>query len=74
VFCKDEPFSMTLCFENFNNNGEFDNIMDELANDECDGHKNYSLDESGEGKMERSSSNSLGEKSNEEGNEKRTKE
>ncbi len=48
--------------------------MDELANDECDGHKNYSLDESGEGKMERSSSNSLGEKSNEEGNEKRTKE
>jgi hypothetical protein len=31
---------MTLCVENFNNNGEFDNRMDELANDECNGHKN----------------------------------
>lgn len=40
MFCKDEPFSMTLCVENFNNNGEFDNRMDELANDECNGHKN----------------------------------
>jgi hypothetical protein len=36
VFCKDEPFFMTLCFEIFNNNEEIDNRMDELADDEFD--------------------------------------
>jgi hypothetical protein len=53
---------MTLCFEYFNNNEEIDNKMDKLADDESDEYKNYSPDDSGEGIMERSSSNSLGEK------------
>jgi hypothetical protein len=42
VFCKDEPFSMTLCFENFNDNEEMDNRMHELVDDESDEYKNYS--------------------------------
>jgi hypothetical protein len=65
---------MTLCFEDFNNNEEIDNKMDKLADDESDEYKNYSPDDSGEGIMERSSSNSLGEKKNEERNEEKNKE
>ncbi len=71
VFCKDEPFFMTLCFEIFNNNEEIDNRMDELADDEFDDQKKYNSNDSGEGTMERSSSNSLGEKRTGEGNERR---
>ncbi len=31
--CRDEPFSITLCFENFNNNEEIDNKLDEPIDD-----------------------------------------
>ncbi len=34
--CRDEPFSMTLCFEIFNSNEEIINKMDEPTNDESD--------------------------------------
>jgi hypothetical protein len=62
---------VTSCFENFNNNEEIDNRMDELVDDESDKYKNYNSYDSGEGTMERSSSDSLGEKRNEEGNERK---
>jgi hypothetical protein len=55
MFYKDEPFSMTICFENFNNNEEIDNRMNELADDESDEYKNYNSADSGEGTMEKSS-------------------
>jgi hypothetical protein len=34
--CRDEPFSMNLCFGNFNNNEEIDNKMDEPTDDKFD--------------------------------------
>jgi hypothetical protein len=63
--CRDEPFSTTLCFENFNSNEKIDNKMDEPTNDKFDEYKNYSFDDGEEGRMERSSFDSLGEGRNE---------
>ncbi len=65
---------MTLCFENFNSNEEIDNRMDEPTYDESNEYKSYSFDDGGEGRMERSSFDSLGEGRNEKGNEERNKE
>jgi hypothetical protein len=62
---RDEPFSTTLCFENFNSNEKIDNKMDEPTNDKFDEYKNYSFDDGEEGRMERSSFDSLGEGRNE---------
>jgi hypothetical protein len=72
--CRDEPFSMTLCFKNLNSNEEINNRMDEPTYDESDEYKSYYSDDVKEGKMERSSSDSLGEGRNEKGNEDRNKE
>jgi hypothetical protein len=58
--CKDEHFSMTLYFENFNNNEEIDNRMDELADDKSNEYKSYNSN-GGERRMEISSFGSLGE-------------
>jgi hypothetical protein len=48
--------------------------MDEPTYDESDEYKSYYSDDVKEGKMERSSSDSLGEGRNEKGNEDRNKE
>jgi hypothetical protein len=72
--CRDEPFSITLCFENFNSKEEIDNKVDEPTNDEFDEYKNYSSYDGEEGRMERSSFDSLGEERNEKQNEERNKE
>ncbi len=48
--------------------------MDEPTYDEYDEYKNYSSEDVGEGKMERSYSDSLSEGRNEKGNEERNKE
>ncbi len=61
-------------FENFNSNEKIDNRMDEPTYDEFDEQTSYNFDDVGEGRMKRSSSNSLGEGRNEKGNEKRNKE
>ncbi len=37
--CRDEPFSTTLCLENFNSIEEIDNKMDEPTDDEFDEYK-----------------------------------
>jgi hypothetical protein len=34
--CRDEAFSMILCFENFNSNEKIDNRMDEPTYDKFD--------------------------------------
>lgn len=65
---------MILCFENFNSNEKIDNRMDEPTYDEFDEQTRYNFDDGGEGRMKRSSFNSLGEGRNEKGNEKRNKE
>ncbi len=70
--CRDEAFSTTLHFENFNSNEEINNRMDELTYYESDEYKSYNSDDVREGRMERSSS--LGEGRNEKGNEDRNKE
>jgi len=48
--------------------------MDEPTNDKFDEYKNYSFDDGEEGRMERSSFDSLGEGRNEKWNEKKNKE